>query len=101
KMGAATMMPASRPRLTTDVPPITVLLVLQGEKRARTILSAHPAIHERPWEPGSLDVRYTTAGALAARGPLAPIWRDPAGQGTAEPLLVNAVVTPRMSHFGV
>jgi hypothetical protein len=71
-----------RYRLTADAPPFTVLLVLQGKRRAQKILSADAARQERLWKPEELDVRYTTASALAAQGPLAPIWRNLAGDGT-------------------
>ncbi len=70
-----------RYRLRVDAPPFAVLLVLRGMKRAADIISEYRIARGCAWEPGALDVRSTTARALAISGPLAPIWRDPTGGG--------------------
>ncbi len=70
-----------RYRLRADAPPFAVLLVLRGMERAADIISVYRVARGRAWEPGALDVRSTTARALAISGPLAPIWRDPTGGG--------------------
>ena len=70
-----------RYRLRADVPPFAVLLVLRGMERAADIISVYRVARGREWEPGALDVRSTTARALARSGPLAAIWRDSAGSG--------------------
>lgn len=69
-----------RYRLCADVPAFAVLLVLPGRERAADIVSEYRIARGREWEPGALDVRSTTARALALSGPLAPIWRDTTGR---------------------
>jgi len=69
-----------RYRLRADASPFAVLLVLQGMERAADIISVYRVARGRAWEPGALDMRSTTARALALSGPLAPIWRDTTGR---------------------